>query len=408
MSWEERLREAAYTAPDGTRQTFTYEDVSRSTAKKTSTFTFPDKDGAFVQDTGSGGRRHPLRCIFHGPDCDREADAFEGLTLQRGPGVLEHPIYGVVDVVPTGEIRRRDDLATAANQAIVEVEFFETLDLTFPASQASPGDDVTAAVGDYNDAAAGQFEQVAEVSEAADRADLKGTYDRLLSRAEGGLQAVADAQDEVREQFQDISDSINRGIDTLVADPLSLAAQTSQLIQAPARAVQSIQDRLGAYQDLASSIINGRGADTSNQLGSQDLFASGAVAGSVVSCVNHEFETRSEVFDAAERVLGQFDQVQAWREGAFQGTDNTDTGEAYQALQRAVATVAGYLVEISFTLSAERRIVTTRPRTMVDLCAELYGEVDTRLDFFINTNDLTGDEHLEIPAGREIVYYPDR
>ena len=406
MSWEDRIREAAYTAPDGTRQAFTYEDVSRATEKKTSTYSFPDYDGAFVQDTGRGRRRYPLRCIFHGADYDQESAAFEDLLLQRGPGVLEHPIYGVMDVVPTGEIRRRDDLATAANQSVIEVEFFETVDLTFPSDQSHPADDVAAAVDDYNAASASEFARIVDIDQAADRADLKGSYERLLANAGTELQALADAENDVRDRFQDVKDSIDRGIDTLIQEPLSLAAQTSQLIQAPARAAQSVQDRLDGYRDLAGSIIGGKGADTSNQIASRDLFASGAVSGSVVSSVNHQFRTRGEVFEAAEDILDQFDDLQAWREQEYARTEDTDTGEAYQALQRAVATAAGFLVEISFSLAAERRIVTTRPRTMIDLCAELYGEVDEKLDFFIDTNSLTGDEHLEIPAGREIVYYP--
>ena len=44
-------------------------------------------------------------------------------------------------------------------------------------------------------------------------------------------------------------------------------------------------------------------------------------------------------------------------------------------------------------------------RTIIDLVAELYGSVDDQLDFLISSNDLTGDEILELPKGREIVYY---
>ena len=40
-----------------------------------------------------------------------------------------------------------------------------------------------------------------------------------------------------------------------------------------------------------------------------------------------------------------------------------------------------------------------------DLDAELYGSVDDRLDFLIESNGLTGSEILELPRGRAIVYY---
>ena len=78
---------------------------------------------------------------------------------------------------------------------------------------------------------------------------------------------------------------------------------------------------------------------------------------------------------------------------------------AYQRLQEAVAITAGFLVEISFTLKQESIIILDRPRTIVDLVAELYGTVDDELDFFITSNNLSGSEILELPKGREIVYY---
>jgi hypothetical protein len=60
---------------------------------------------------------------------------------------------------------------------------------------------------------------------------------------------------------------------------------------------------------------------------------------------------------------------------------------------------------VSFDVIPERRIVLDRARTIVDLAAELYGSVDDRLDFLINSNDLTGSEILELPANKVIKYY---
>jgi hypothetical protein len=406
MSWIDRLREAAYTAPDGTRATFSYVDVRRSVNKKTTVFEFADSEQVYVQDQGTGSRRFPLRVFFSGADYDQDAAAFETLLWQRGAGTLEHPIYGQQQVVPTGEIQRRDDLTTAGNQAVIDVELFRTTDLLFPSRQDLPGADVLASVDAFNEAAAAGFARLAEVDLAADRADLQGTNRRLLDNVQDTIAGLAAAADDVQEDYDDTQTSINRGIDILIRDPLSLAAQVVQLTQAPARARQSITARLDGYRNLADSIIGGRAPSTRNQLAADDLYLSASVTGSVLSTVNHQFDTRGQAFDAADEVIDQFEAAQAYREEAYRDTGNTDTGESYLALQQAVATVAGFLVEVSFDLAAERAIVTDRPRTMIDLCAELYGEVDERLDFFAETNRLTGDELLEIPAGRRIVYYP--
>lgn len=413
MAWNDRIREAAYTSPGGDRITFAYENVRKTVDKKTTGFEFPDANGTFVQDLGHTGRRYPLRVFFWGDDYDQDADQFEAALLERGVGKLEHPIYGTVDVVPFGTITRRDDLKTAANQAVVEVTFWETIGLIYPAAQTDPASAVLNAVDEYNAAAAAEFEEVTSLDSAVEQASFKNSYESLLDSARGGLQAVADAQESVQKQFDAIYDSINEGIDVLIAQPLTLAFQTTQLLQSPARALTNIQARLDAYGDLANSIISGDGAvvkpgndsTNSNQFHTNDLYASTYVTGSVVSVVNNEFTTKTEALEAAELILTQLDDVTNWRDDNFQSLEEVDTGSSYQQLQEAVALTAGFLVEISFSLKQERRIVLDRNRTIIDLAAELYGSVDDQLDFLINSNNLTGSEILELPRGREIVYY---
>ena len=413
MAWNDRIREAAYTSPGGDRITFAYENVRKTVDKKTTGFEFPDANGTFVQDLGHTGRRYPLRVFFWGDDYDQEADQFEAALLERGTGRLEHPIYGTVDVVPFGTITRRDDLKTAANQAVVEVTFWETIGLIYPAAQTDPASAVLSAVDEYNDAAAAEFEEVTSLDSAVEQASFKNSYEALLDSARSGLQTVADAQESVQKQFDAIYNSINEGIDVLIAQPLTLAFQTTQLLQSPARALTNIQARLDAYGDLANSIISGDGAvvkpgndsTNSNQFHTNDLYASTYVTGSVVSVVNNEFTTKTEALEAAELILTQLDDVTNWRDDNFQSLEEVDTGSSYQQLQEAVALTAGFLVEISFSLKQERRIVLDRNRTIIDLAAELYGSVDDQLDFLINSNNLTGSEILELPKGREIVYY---
>ena len=106
MAWNERIREAAYTSPSGTRLLFSYENVAMSVDKKTAAFDFPDANGTYIQDLGHTGRKYALRMFFWGNDYDLEADAFEAALLEQGTGKLEHPIYGTKNVVPFGSIKR--------------------------------------------------------------------------------------------------------------------------------------------------------------------------------------------------------------------------------------------------------------------------------------------------------------
>jgi prophage DNA circulation protein len=399
MAWTDRLKEAAYISPSGERYTFEFENVSNSRTKKTTNFEFPDVDGTYVQESGSAGRSFPLRCIFWGADYDLDADAFDAALFETGTGKLEHPIYGTVDVVPTGTITRRDDLKTAGNQAIIEVTFMTTIGLIYPSAQTDPASEVLAAIAAYNEVVAGEFEDNIDLDTEVKKTSFKNQYKAFLNSLSDGVAAVT-------AEFNAINDSINEGLDLLVGQPLTLAFQTMQLVQAPGRALALVTDKLAAYENLANSLLKNMDELLSvNDFILKDLFASGYVTGSLISVLNSQFDTRIAAIEAAASILAQFDEVNTWKDENLTELSMIDTGAAYQQLQASVALVAGYLVEISFTLKQERRIVLDRARTIVDLTAELYGEIDESIDFLIESNNFSGSEIIELPKGKEVVYY---
>ena len=405
MSWQERLLEAAYTTPSGTRLTFQFRDVSRQGTKRTAAFDFPDADGTFIQNNGKSGRRYPLNIYFSGNDYDLEAKAFfEGLD-EDGVGILEHPAYGTVNVVPFGQITQKDDLATGANQAVFQVVFWATIGTLYPTAQGDPADAVGAAIAAFNVTAAEQFAESVEANTAVETTTLRNRYQTVLDSVQSVLQPIADVQDDVRRQFNAVFDSINAGIDTLVGTPVTLAAQTVTLVQLPGQALAAILDRLDAYGNLISTLISDQSYASCNDFSTNDLFAMSSGTGAIVSVVNNQFNTKPEALAAAESLLVLGEEVTDWRDLGFEALDLVDTGEAYQKFQEAIALAAGFLVEISFALAQERQITLDRNRTIIDLAAELYGEVDPKLDFLIDSNNLSGSEILEIPEGRRIVYY---
>lgn len=432
QTWEDRVKEAAYTAPSGKRLTFDFEDVSREVTLRGTSWEFPGVDDGYIQRTGFGPRRYPLRVYFTGANHDLLATAFEAALLEDGPGRLEHPLYAPVTVVPFGDITRRDDLKAAANQTIVEVTFWTTIGAVYPSSRADPQNEIAAAIADFDAAAAQQFQDSTDLSSTVNKAASKATIRSMLGSISDALQGVSDAVESVNAEFRETQSTINYGLDVLIGQPLQIAQQISNLIKGPGRAITGIGLRLDAYEDLADKIFGSQAGSTvdaltsgtaiplrtrriANDFHAADLSAMSAVAGAVTAVTLHSFKTKPEVLDAAERVLALFDAVVEWRDAAYAalsevaqlGQAGTDTGASYQALHRAVSLTVGFLVQVSFSVVPERRIVLDRPRTIIDLAAELYGKVDSKLDLLIASNDLTGSEILELPRGRSIVYYPD-
>lgn len=404
MTWDERLQEGAYTPANSQRQTFDFTDVSRTSELKGTAFEFADSNRTYVQRSGVSGDRYPMRLYFSGPDCDLQATAFEAALKLPGIGKLEHPRYGTVNVVPLGEMRRLDGLVTDANQVIIEVTFWDTVGTAYPTAERDPASDVAEALAAYNAAAAQEFEDRLDLSKPGALSAFSARYQALLDIARGGLESAASVTEESQRLFDAVYTSINQGLNTLAGDPLTLAAQTLILVEAPARAAATFSARLDAYASLSQQL---RGVDTTdaNELASSDLYVTASTAATAGAALTSTFETRKQAITAAESLLLELETVTNWRDTQFDTLVLTDIGEAYRTLQDAVALAAGFLVQASFSLALEKRIVLTRNRTIVDLVAELYGEVDERLDFFIETNGLAWGELLELPAGREIVYY---
>ena len=411
MTWQDRLREAAYTAPSGTRIVFTYEDVSTSVDKLTAAFNFPDGDGTFVQDLGRTGRRFPLRVIFWGDSHDLQAEEFEQLLLERGRGTLEHPAFGRHQVVPFGVIDRSNRLRTAANQTIIEVTFWESTAAVYPVSDDAPLENLEAQVEETNEAAAEEVEERIETESAVEETSLREQITAQARRIKSALDAVSDRVDQVQREVNATLNSIVSGVDTLIGTPATLAFQVMNLAQAPARALSLFEDKLDAYTNLIESVVgfntDGPGFDgtASNDFLTNDLSAQAALSGRCLGVTASTFPTQSDAISAADGIADLLDTVTDWREGQFDNLEQVDTGTAYQAIQTLVATTLAALVELGLQLPREKIVTLTRARNPIELVAELYGEVDGRLDEFIQQNSLTGLELLEVPAGRQVVYY---
>lgn len=451
--WESRLRESAYTGPSGTRVRFYYEDVMRVTPLRTQAFSFPGVDGDYVQQNGFGSRKYPLRCVFWGQYHDLEAQAFESLLLEHGRGKLEHPMYGTIKVVPFGEFTRRDDLKTAANQTIIEVEFWTSLEELYPKASTDVENEIVSGLDIAGLAICEQFNRAADLTDTVKRAAGKGTIRSMLESVSATLGQVSDLVSAVNRDFQDAVDLVNYGMDVLIGQPLQLALQIKDLISAPSRALDGLKSRMEMYEQLWDRIFGSdaakpaeaissvtpslagrfslteRSTRIANDFHTADLFATCAISGATASALSvsnaeargprtRQFRTRPDALRSAETIGLLLDAHVAWRDAGFAalagigktGIYQHDEGEAAAHLRRAVAMTQSHLVELSFSLVPERAIVLDRPRTIIDLSAELVGYVDPRdgfdpLDFMIEANNLGGEEILEIPRGRRIVYY---
>jgi len=436
MAWDDRIVDAVYTSPSGKESTFKYEELSRQTQLKTGVFTFPDRDGARVQHQGAGARMHPMVCIFEGPDCMDLADDFEEMLIERGIAEFQHPIYGILKVVPTGDINRKDNLISELNQSIVSVTLTETIsEETAPALDIVTADNIEFLMDSFSDSAAADFsseitaetiqEQLLIQSVLSDQTIILNENLEELAAADPGK--VVQFGTNMKELRNNIS-SLFEKAELVVQKTLSTGRQILNLIQTPSRIIVAVTEKVKGYSNLINQITNQfrndpfglnniRNAFNSNRIilsGAIASLASGVAISVAQAAAKSSLSTdatgagvtsREEAITAAVQIEDLLSSIKAFEDLKI----NTDVFVDYNAasyikLQQLVYSSIKLIIDSAFNLPMKRTIILDRDRQVVELCCELYGS-ESFLDRLIQENNLNLDEIELLPMGKEVSYY---
>lgn len=437
-SWATRAAEAAYTSPSGKRITWDWDETGSEFEVRGSEHVFPGVAGTYVQVVSRTGRRFELRCRFTGAACDLGASAMMALLAEPGVGKLETPTEGAFDVVPLGGVRRRENHADGGGEAVVEVTLVETLRGVYPSAEESPEDAAAAAFDAYLAASADAFSAGAILDTVGKIQGAVAAYRKAMRSVRAGLRGIADRQAAVARQYAQLERDLNLGIDALIADPLRLAAATQRLAATPAGIVRRLGQRLTGYAGLAASLLDGYGSavrdvtalpSASAASGSaagvtdgdvtaaavHELFAGACLASAAGAAAAAPLGSREEAVAAAVQLVELHDALVGWREaqaaalgdaassGALTVAGRVDSAEPARQLEALVRAVQDHLLTRALDLRSLRVEVLDRDRTLLDLSAQLFGDVsDERLDELVQLNDLTGPEILLLPRGRAV------
>jgi prophage DNA circulation protein len=424
MAWRDRLREGAITFPNGERFVFEYEDVSKDVSKKTNQYTFGDKEGALVQDFGLGVISFPLTIFFSGADYDITADNFEAAAAFAGTSLLEHPIYGNHDVVLEA-YTRTDPLKTAGNQVQFDLVLTETIIEAIPQSAAEGKSLVIAEINELAEIQADAFN--VDYDNVSDKLSAKDRILQFTKDFTKGFDEIIKVDQQVNDAINNITGFINAEIDELLGSPAILSATLYSLIRLPGRSVATVQSRVQSYFDTIQAqltAISGAATDIFNKRTEKQLSTTSLIVAAAEAALfaNNDLITKQDATGIASELLSQYRDVQDYLDNEQTAALGDDLETRYsvsdgitQSMKSIISATAGNLVRLSFSLKQERIIQTSQQETIITLCQELYGGkiedpiVDgsdqSKLDFFISTNQITGDELILIPKEREIRYY---
>lgn len=410
--WVDRLKEAKYWSPSGVEFKFDYLDLEFAIPVKSASFGNVDGDGAYIQHNGFGGARYPMLMVISGENNDKNAQVALKALTEVGDATLYHPVVGPVNVVPSGEIQQFNKFVTEANQTSFAVTLLETTGLLIGDVQPYPS-----TLESYLADAADSFNDTVEIVDKAEEISFAQKLKESIGKIKSTLDRVSAGVEATQSELDDIYDSLNYAIDTLIGDPLLIARQVQNLVLTPAREQSLIKDKLEAYKDLAADIFGGttNPGNSYDNTGQNEFAVNALMARSLTSAMTQiaqnnkqtdALQYKKDIVLAQEQINDTSEALIEWSDTSAASLGLTDDFGEWSSLEQVVSIATSDLIDQINLAKTEIKITTSHERPAAAWCFEFYQSIKPAIMiYFQQTNDLGGDEILIIPEGRELVYY---
>lgn len=420
-AWVERLREGVFTSPGGVVSNFRIDMLSRIGGKKASVHEILNKSESISQDQGNRTQVFPMEIYFTGENGDEEADVFyESLREQysvSSPGVLRHPRWGDINVMPF-EYQQVEQLVTGAGIFRIPVEFREIpTPVQFPSVIETDSADVSNDITALEDTLETANESI-DISDSGDAATFTAKVTDIVNVVDISLEDIVATVDDVQDQFNlikaDIAEALADG-----DDAVQVLSQVTNLIRSATRVPDSTLKKVQGYAQMTAGIITGFIDDFATNPNVQENLNNARIAESMglfsVAAVNEaalstDYATREAAGDALDFINLSFATVEQQLSLIYQLLTNDIVNsfainhDSLSETGQIVAQTNALLLDQSFDLRTKQIIILNAPIDPLILTWRFYKDT-SKLQFFIETNNLQDEEIIEVPAGREIVAY---
>jgi prophage DNA circulation protein len=419
MSYLDRLQpEINFTSPSGLEFSAKWSGNIRTLEKELGIFKTPGVQGIISQDLDVRGEVYPLTFFFDGPNNDLEANRFFETCKENGEWTVVHPVHGTktLQLVTVSEAVQP---VSSGNVTEITSEWLEVSEGKGTKSAVQLSAEAVSQSVSLDSTGTDQLDNVVKIVSADQNGKFQAAVENTVIAFNNTLESITSTAAEVQAQ----ADSIKRGIDaTLLEQPidvLSVAGQIQALIALPNLVVTDVNSKVETFVRFKDLILGF--SPESNDLAEintaavQEIALTAAVGAVGVASVTSELTSRQSVIELIESNLAFFNDV----------TDGLDTvqelysanliSESYFSQSQSfvdsalmVALTLAYLIKSSFDLAVEKKIVLTEEENPVIVAMREYngsGEDDSNIDLFYSSNNLTDQETVLLPQGREIVVY---
>jgi hypothetical protein len=398
-----RLRQGRYHSPSGQVFEFECDDVVRNSGKKTSEYDYPFYNGGDIADLGITIPTHPLTIYFKGNDYDIIADRFWRALWEEGEGLLEHPRFGNITVIPTS-FEQSEALVRGMGRAVFSVTFKEVstpiAETTIKSEQRflqnRINDSLSALPGSLLDIAAGSL------------ASFKRKVFEGLNFVNSQISKFYD----VTAEFNSLFVAFEINFDGLLNTPQAFVTALYSLYRLPGQSVLNMRDKIKLYRDFITDInaagftddpFSGLTADERKGLYLSMYIGTLSYAEAAVSGLPADRRDAIEGLNAFLHSYRRYSSVVS----SLESTGNRmviASPEFEQNLKDVFSKVSALIL---VTIDSLNRIGIKKldnTMTPIDVVFSQYGALD-RLDEFIAVNALRGDEIFMLNKGRKVLFY---
>jgi len=435
MSYLDRIERLTYQSPK--RKTFDleFDDLARNIQRKTAINEFPYQNKANVQDLGMGNLKIPIRCYISGTDYDLEADRFFKALNEQGYGVLDHPRWGSIDVIPIN-ITQSESFIDGLGRAIFEIEFIEYYpDATnFPEKEYGQYKDIVNAIIGFIDNVFQLIDSIITVETQLRRVArtgrrIVGSIISETKRIETRFKSISDRwKEDTRNNFvestfnplakfsingrekQDLFNKNLRIFQEYIKDNPDIAIneavkQLNNLSRTEQAENLPVSQTAKSYSDIID-FIDSKFNDSNMNDFEANINGYNAICLTLAmseKLINANYTTRNDSIQAIDTLQQYREKLKLIYDKVVLKNGNLDYDILLQTYN-SISLSQRQILNQSLQLPTEKSIILEKDTTPIEFVFSLTNNID-RLDELMSYNNFQGKNILVIPKGTSVRYY---
>ena len=407
MSWIEKIKNSIeVTTGDGKTYFPQYKIDTKTTEFNVAEFEFPNIEGTLVKRSLVKGTRYKFEFYFQGENHLDESLLFETSAKDKRPWKITHPIFGKLTVQPTS----LEYDPTGLGITKITGDFIETISDEYPRVTKDQKNEIALNFENTKTTLVESFSNNVQ-AEASDISKMTENNESLYSL---GAESVKSGE-QSNEYFQ-IYQKSNAAITNLIANGAIAAQYAIDLYVYPSLFINGIKNRLLLFGEQLNTLSVG----VENLFSFNEKTIYEMTGASVISAmINATINPADDDFQNADEVLESIDLILAyWNEylnniDSLQ-TETNDTENSYipdfdslQILTELVNFGTANLLDIALNANSKRSLILDCDSNAILLAHRFYGLdiSDETLTRFINQNNLSIKQLIQIDKGTKIIYY---